>query len=197
MGIGLFVRCALALAGCALVAAEARAVYTCVDAKGRKTMQQMPCPVEVLPAPPPKPKAKLTCDLGADQLRRVTRLENQFLTRFPDEASHRRAQLVDLEQVVDRIRVAHERFAQLAAERKPLDKERAFYEGKPLPAWLKAKIDASDAQFAALTDILRGHEQNIGDIQARYQCERDTYGKLWADAAPGSSACDRPACAAS
>ena len=71
-----------------------------------------------------------------------------------------------------------------------------FYEG-PLPAWLKAKIDASDAQFAALTDILRGHEQNIGDIQARYQCERDTYGKLWADGAPGSSACDRPACAPS
>ena len=97
--------------------------------------------------------------------------------------------------MVDRIRVAHKRFYELAAERKPLDKERAFYENKPMPAWLRSKLDASDAQFAALTEILRGHEQKIGEIQARYQCQRDTYGKLWAGAAPGSSACDRPACA--
>ena len=195
MGIGRFVRYALALAGWMAGAADVQAAYTCVDAKGRKTIQQTACPVDEAPAPPLAPKAKLTCDLGADQVRRATRMETQFLTRFPDEASHRRAQLADLQQVVDRIRVAHKRFDQLAAERRPLDTELEFYKGKPVPIVLKAKLDASDAQFAALTDILRGHEQTIGDLQARYQCERDTYGKLWAGAAPGSSACDRPACA--
>jgi len=192
MRIGLFMRGALVLAGWVVVAAQAQAAYICIDATGQKTIQQMACPVVRVPAPPsPKPP----CDLDAKQRKRAAHAEGQFLRRYPDEAAHRRAQLADLQQVVDRIRVAHKRFHELAAERKPLDKERAFYENKPLPAWLRAKIDASDAQFAALTDILRDHEEKIGEIQARYQCERDTYGKLWAGAAPGSSACGRPACA--
>ena len=82
------------------------------------------------------------------------------------------------------IRVGHKRYYELVAQRKPLDKERAVYESKPVPAWLQTKLDTSDAQFAALTKILRGHEQKIGEIQARYQCQRDTFGKLWAGAAP-------------
>ena len=50
-------------------------------------------------------------------------MERQFLTRYPEEAAHRRAQLADLKMVTDRIRVGHKRFDELAAERKPLDKE--------------------------------------------------------------------------
>ena len=143
------------------------------------------------PPAPPKPP----CALDAKERKRAIRQERQFLKRYPEEASHRRAQLADLKKVTDRIRVGHKRFYELAAERKPLDKERAVYENKPVPAWLEPKLDTSDAQFAALTKTLHGHEQKVGEIQARYQCQRDTFGKLWAGAAPASSACNRPTCA--
>ena len=106
-----------------------------------------------------------------------------------------RAQLAALKPVVNGIRVGYKRYYELVAQRKPLDKERAVYENKPVPAWLQTKLDTIDSQFVGLTKVLRGHEQKIGDIQARYQCQRDTYGKLWAGAAAGSSACNLPACA--
>ena len=135
-------------------------------------------------APPASPKP-LPCDLDAKQRKRVIRQERQFLKRYSEEAAHRRAQLAALKPVVNGIRVGYKRYYELVAQRKPLDKERAVYESKPVPAWLQTKLDTSDAQFVGLTKVLRGHEQKIGEIQARYQCQRDTYGKLWAGAAPG------------
>ncbi len=194
MKVGLILCCTLVLAGWVGVAAKAgAATYVCVDAQGRKTIQQMPCRDD-LPPPPAPPKAKLGCALSADQLRRATRLENQFLTRYPDEAAHGQAQATDVKPVTERIRDAKARAKELAEQRKPLDKEREFYASKPMPSALKSKIDANDAQAAALADILRAREQELVDIQARYQCQRDTYGKMWKGAASGSSACDRPAC---
>jgi len=171
MRIGLLLRCTLILAGAVAVSAQARA------------------------APPPS-SPKRPCALDAKEHKRVIREEKQFLKRYPEEAAHRRAQLAALKPVVNGVRVGHKRYYELAAQRKPLDKERAAYENKPVPAWLEAKLDTSDAQFVGLTKVLRGHEQKIGEIQKRYQCQRDTFGKLWSGAAPGSSACDRPACAA-
>ena len=170
MRIGLLLRCTLILAGAVAVSAQARA------------------------APPPS-SPKRPCALDAKEHKRVIREEKQFLKRYPQEAAHRRAQLAALKPVINGVRLGYKRYYELAAQRKPLDKERAVYENKPVPAWLETKLDTSDAQFVGLTKLLRGHEQKIGQIQARYQCQRDTYGKLWAGAAPGSSACNRPACA--
>jgi len=165
-------RCALVLAGCIGVSAAALAA-----------------------TPPPSSSKKPPCALDAKERKETIRQEKQFLKRYPEEAAHRRAQLAALKPVVNGIRVGYKRYYELAAQRKPLDKERAAYENKPVPAWLQTKLDTSDAQFVGLTKVLRGHEQKIGEIQARYQCQRDTYGKLWAGAAPGSSACARPTCA--
>jgi hypothetical protein len=190
---GLLLRCTWLLALGAV--AQAQAAYTCKDpATGRVTIQQTPCPV-VNEAPPPPPPAKLPCALDAGQLKAAVRQERQFLTRFADETAHRRQQVADLRPVVDRIRRGRSRYDELVAQRRPLEKEAEFYKSKPMPAWLKAKLDANEAQFDALVDILRGAEQDIGEIQARYQCQRTTFAKLWSGAAPGSSACDRPACA--
>jgi len=169
MRTGIFLGCALVLAGWIAVAAEAQGA----------------------PLSPSKPP----CALDAKERKRAIRQERQFLKRYPEEASHRRGQRAELKKVSDRIRVGHKRFYELAAERKPLDKEGAAYENKPMPAWLERKLDTSDAQFAALTKILHGHERKVGEIQARYQCQRDTFGKLWAGAPPASSACNRPTCA--
>jgi hypothetical protein len=149
---------------------------------------------EVQAASPPL-SSKPPCALDAKERKRAIRQERQFLKRYPEEASHRRGQLADLKRVTDKIRVGHKRFYELAAQRKPLDKEAAVYENKPVPAWLQVKLDTSDAQFEALAKTLHSHEQKVGEIQVRYRCQRDTFGKLWAGAAPASSACDRPTCA--
>lgn len=187
-------RFACALAGLAVFGAAQAATYTCIDAQGRTTIQQTPCPDPRPPAPPPPPRPKPPCELTAEQLRRAIRMENQFLSRYADEAAHRRAEETDSKPAAERIRDAKARIQALAEQRKPLDKERAFYPKGNLPSALKSKIDANDAQSAAMADILREREQVLAAIQARFRCERDTYGKLWKNAAPGSSACDRPAC---
>ena len=167
--------------------------YKCVDPiTGKITFQGTPCPAIKEPAPPPPP---LPCELGENLRRRAMLQEDRFLTRFPDEGKHGEAEARDVKPMTERIRDAKAHLAQLAAERKRLDAEREFYVGKPLPPALKAKIDKNDAQTAATTEILRGLEETLAGMQARYRCERDTYGKLWKGAAPGSSACDRPACA--
>ena len=195
MRLGLLSPCAWLLGGilAAGAAGATAATYTCKDPAGRTTLQQTPCPVVNAPPPPPPPKPP--CELDADKLKATVRMERQFLTRFPDEATHRGAQVADLQPVVERIRRAHARYEELRVQRGPADKEAAFYVGKPMPAWLRSQLDANEAQFAALVDILRGAEQDIGEIQARYQCQRATFGKLWTGGAPGSSACNRPACA--
>ena len=184
---------AAALAMAAINASAA--TYTCRDGAGRITIQQTPCPVVNDAAPPRPPPARPSCELDAEQRKAAVRRERQFLTRHADETAHRGKQLDDLKPIVERIRRTGQRYDELAAQRAPLDKEAAFYVGKPMPAWLRAKLDASDAQFSALVDIFRGAEQDLAEVQARYQCERETFGKLWAGAGPGSSACDRPACA--
>ena len=126
----------------------------------------------------------------------MIRQESQFLTRYPEEAAHRRAQLAALKPVVKQIRVGYKRYYELVAQRKPLDKERAVYENSSrCRRGSRPSSTRTTPSLVGLTKFLRGHEQKIGDIQARYQCQRDTYGKLWAGAAAGSSACNRPACA--
>ena len=172
MRIKHFLRCALILAGWVGMSSAAPAA-----------------------TPPPSSSKKPPCALDAKERKETIRQEKQFLKRYPEEAAHRRAQLAALKPVINGVRLGYKRYYELAAQRKPLDKQRAVYEDKPVPAWLEAKLDTSDAQFEGLTKALRGHERKIREIQARYQCQRDTFGKLWAGAAPGSSACDRPACA--
>ena len=59
------------------------------------------------------------------------------------------------------------------AQRKPLDKEAEFYRGKPMPSWLKSKIDASDAQLAASAEILKSREQELKYQEAMRRLEQD------------------------
>jgi hypothetical protein len=194
MRIGIALRCTWLLVGWAAMTAEAEAANRCKDAQGNIIYQQQACPVIKAPQPTQPTQPTLPCTLTADKLREATRSEGQFFKRYPEEALHRGDQLKDLKPVVDRIRIGHKRFYELAAEREPLAKEAAFYVSGPMPAWLQSKLDANDAQFTVLAEILRDREQDIGKIQARYQCQRDTFGMVWGDAAPGSSACNRPAC---
>jgi hypothetical protein len=185
----------LLLAGWSVGDAQAQRSFRCKGPKGEIIFQQTPCKDETPPPPPPPPRKPLTCHLNNDQIVRATRLENQFVDRFPTEAEHLQAQEGAAGPVAERIRDAEARLKALEEQRKPLDKEREFYPGKPLPSALKSKIDANDAQTTAMTDILRSRKQELADIQARFKCERDTFGVMWKNAASGESACSPPACA--
>jgi hypothetical protein len=181
----------IGFAGAALATGRSQPrIYYCPNGA-----QDTPCPVPkptVVTPPPPPP-----CNPGKEHLKRADYAERQFLERYPDEGAHRRFEVAELQPVVDRIRASMKRFDDLAEERKPLERELAFYPKGPLPSWLKTKVDANDAQFAALTDIFSDQKQSIEGIQARFRCERATFGKMWTPGTPsGSSACDRPTCAA-
>jgi hypothetical protein len=192
----LLVRCSLVLAGCVAAMAAAQAAHVCVGPDGKKTIQDKHCPDTAPRPPPPPPPTPLACALSPEQIRRANRLEDQFLSRYPDASAHVQAEERNVKPATHRIRDAEKRLKDLEDQRKPLDKEREFFpRGTQMPSGLKSKIDANDAQTAAMADILRGRKQELADIQARYQCERDTFGMMWKNAAPGSSACHPPACA--
>jgi hypothetical protein len=160
--------------------------YICRDAAGHTTISQFPCPV-VQAAPPPP--AMPPCSLTAEQRRVAERQEEQFILRFPDEASHRRAQLGDLQEVAVRIRLAAGRLDELKQQRKTLDEEIEFYKGKALTPDLSRRLDASEAKFAALVDVFRGEENDVRNVVTRYDCERTRFAILWHGGAAGSSAC--------
>lgn len=66
------------------------------------------------------------------------------------------------------------------AQRKPLDDEVAFYNGKPLPLTLQRKLEANDASFNALTDVFNGLRSDVAAIEATRAVELDQLRKLWA-----------------
>jgi len=127
---------------------------------------------------------------AAEKIDPAARREDwRWLDRYPDEASHRRAEAVELQAVIAHLRPANERLAQLIAARRPLDIEAAFHKGKPLsqwPPWLLRKLEENDGSLLALRDVFRLLEQDVDFIVAKYANERGHLRKLWGGAAPGS-----------
>jgi hypothetical protein len=108
------------------------------------------------------------------------------LNKYPDEASHRKAEALDLQAVIDRLRQPNARLAELIAASVPLDKEADFYKGKRLSPALQGKVDENEASFTALIDVFRLLEQDVDFIVAKYRNDREHFAKLWAGAPPGS-----------
>ena len=127
---------------------------------------------------------------AAEKIDPAARREDwRWLDRYPDEASHRRAEAGELQAVIAHLRPANERLAQLIAARRPLDIEAAFHKGKPLsqwPPWLLRKLEENDGSLLALRDVFRLLEQDVEFIVAKYANERGHLRKLWGGAAPGS-----------
>jgi hypothetical protein len=165
-------------------------VYACTDPVSRaKTLSDTPCPQAAGPTPSEVAASAIkvqTDAMAAEVKQAAVRSDRQLLTKFPDEAAHRKAHLDDLEGVIRNIRLTTTRFAELVAQRKPIDEEAAFYKGKALPPPLQRKIDASDASFNALTDVFRTLQLDVAAIETTRGNERDRLRKLWAGALPGS-----------
>lgn len=177
---------AAAMAACLASGPVTAKTYTCRGDTGGPVFSDHACPVIQAPVPTP---TMPSCPLTAEQRRIAERLEEQFLRRFPDEANHRRAQLADLQAIAVRIRSAVDRLGELKRERTSIDEELEFYKGKEVPKGLARRLDASEAKFAALADVLRGTEEDVKTVVALYECQRTQFAERWRGGAPGSSAC--------
>ncbi len=164
--------------------ASAGAVHKCVDPVTRQvSMTDLECPSMRLPTPAEvaaSAAAAQAVTIEKEQREAKARAVHQLLNKYPTEASHRQAELVEVNDVTRKIRFSMKRYGELVAERKPLDDQKAFYVGKPLPPELKRAIDANDASFSALTDVFHGLEQDVNDIVARFRTQREQLRPLWA-----------------
>jgi len=118
----------------------------------------------------------------ADAVRR----DRNLLARYPTEVTHLRAREASIDTVRQAIMASEVRLRELGSERKPLVNEAEFYQGKALPAKLKAQLDANDAAADALRSSSTNQDAELGRINKLYDAELDRLRKLWAGAQPGS-----------
>lgn len=216
LGLGLARRCALALPlalmGAAAMGQTAPAssggIYSCVDERGRRLTSDRPIPEclgreqRVLnrdgslktvrpPTITPEERAQAEAREREAALARATREEalrrdRQLLQRYRHEQQHQRSRAIALEAVQQAQARTQARLAELSRERRPLDAQAEFHQGKPLPPKLKAQIDANDAAQAAQRDAAAGQRDEAERINRRFDAELERLRRLWSGAAPGS-----------
>ncbi len=183
-------------------------IYTCIDDKGRRLTADRPIAEcsgkeqQVLNRDgslktihPPT----LTAEERADKEARdraaaearaaasdAVRRDRNLMVRYPTEAAHNRAREAAIDTVRLAMKASEIRLRELAAERKPLRDEAEFYQGKPMPAKLRAAIDANDASADAQRNAAANQEAELGRINKLYDAELDRLRKLWAGAPAGS-----------
>jgi hypothetical protein len=108
------------------------------------------------------------------------------MARYPNEAAHHRAREAALDTVRLAIQASDSRLKQLAVEGKPLRDEAEFYQGKPLPAKLKAAIDANEVAIEAQRAASANQEAELSRINQLYDAELERLRRLWAGTTPGS-----------
>lgn len=115
-----------------------------------------------------------------------TKRDRNLLTRFPNEAAHRKARESALEDVRLSLRASEQRLVALAKDRKPLTDEAEFYVGKQLPLKLKLALDANDASVDAQKSLVQNQQIEIVRISTRYDAELERLRALWGGARPGT-----------
>ena len=187
---------------------SASGIYTCEDARGRRLTSDRPIAEcidreqkvlnrdgslqRVLP-PTLTAEERAERDAAqrvATQQRAATadavRRDRNLMTRFPNEAAHAKAREGALDTVRLAMRATELRLQELASERKPLLNEAEFYQGKPRPALLRQRMDATDAGVAAQRAAAKNQEAELARISQLYDAELGRLRRLWAGAAPGS-----------
>ncbi len=183
-------------------------IYTCIDDKGRRITSDRPIPEcthreqqllnrdgsvrMVVPRTltaderaEREASERAAAEARAAQADAVRRDRN-LMARYPNEAAHKRAREAALDTVRVAIRASEARLQHLAAEGKPLRDDAEFYKGRPLPAKLKAAIDANEVAVEAQRAASANQETELGRINQLYDAELERLRRLWAGTAPGS-----------
>ncbi len=114
------------------------------------------------------------------------RRDRNLMLRFSDESAHNKARESALDELRKGIELSERHLKDLQDSRKPLLADAEFYKGKRLPAKLRAKLEANDAQQQAQRDIIQNQQAETGRINALYDAELAHLRKLWAGAIPGT-----------
>ena len=202
--------CLAALIGLAAPAGWAASglIFTCTDAAGKKFTSDRPIvecsgreqrvlnpdgSLNRMLAPSLTAEERHELDArerkaAADQAAKLeaVRRDRNLVTRYPNEAAHRKAREAALDDMRGAIRTSEARLARLAAERKPLMQDAEFYAGKALPAQLRTQLDANDAAVDAQRSLNANQNAEVVRVNALYDAELERLKKLWAGAAPGS-----------
>jgi len=207
--------CALALAAALPLPAPAQpaaagftGIYTCIDNEGRRLTSDRPIAVcrdreqrilsrdgSLRGVLPPtltadelavqEARERRAAELRAAQADAVRRDRN-LMARYPNEGAHNRAREAALDTVRLAMKATEIRMRQLAAEAKPLRDEAEFYEGRSLPAALKAAIDANEVAVEAQRAASSNQVAELDRINRLYDAELDRLRRLWAGVVPGS-----------
>ena len=182
-------------------------IFSCVDGNGKRLTSDRPIPEcfnreqRVLNAdgsvrrivPPvltPEERAekeardRLEAMSGAVLAENVRRDRN-LLARYPNEAAHKKARAVALDDFAKAIISAEKRLEVLRAERKPLQDEAEFYVKRQPPLILEQKIEANDTATEALRALVQNQQAEVARINANFDAELARLKKLWAGAPLG------------
>ena len=186
--------------------AHAQAIFTCVDAKGRRITADRPIPEcldreqrELNPSGTVKRQiapSQTAQERAADEARERQAAEEQariaeekrrdraLLARYPNRASHDSERGEALKQVDEVVVLAQRRIDDLKAQRKAIDTEFEFYRRDPAKAPLALRMRQQDhlAAEQAQLRFIDEQGQEKKRINQRFDRELQRLGQLWSGA---------------
>ena len=192
----------------AQTAAPGGAIYSCVDAQGRRITADRPIAacsdrpqhelnktgttVRVIPPTPTaaEREAQQAREREAQQERQrardAIRRDHGLLTRYPNPTAHdddRKKALALTQGVVD---TAQKRLDELQTERKGLNEEMEFYRKNPskAPAYLRRAVEDNEQAQHEQRRAMANQQEEQARINARFDAELAHLKKLWAAATP-------------
>lgn len=201
----------LACAAAALLPAAAQAaIYSCVDANGKRLTSDRPIiecnsreqrlhntdgSVRRIVRPDMTADERAEAEAAERRLQQertarqdAIRRDRILLGRFPDEPAHRRAREAALTDVRTAAQSSEKRLAVLTRERKTLLEEAEFYKGRTLPLRLQQALDANTASIEALRSLVQYEEAETVRINALFDADLDRLRRLWSGMPPGTAA---------
>jgi hypothetical protein len=187
---------------------EGGAIFTCTAASGRKLTADRPIPecndreqrvlnkdgsLRMVLMPSLTADERAAIDEAEKRKARdraakldAVRRDRNLLSRYPNEPVHAKAREAALDTARASIRSSEQRLVELEKDRKPLQAEAEFYQGKPLPPKLKRDIDAIDVGLEAQRALVMNQQAEASRINALYDAELSRLRQLWGGAEPGS-----------
>jgi hypothetical protein len=186
----------------------AQAIYTCIDAKGRRLTADRPIlecidreQKELNPSgtvkrslpPSPTLEERVAEEERArkalqerNRLAEEKKRDRALVARYPNQAAHDKERDAALAAVDALIATANRRAGTLQAERQRLDTELEFYKKNParIPALLKRQLEENERQIAEQKRFVASQAAEKARINVRFDRELATLTELWAHSEP-------------
>ena len=118
--------------------------------------------------------------------RDAMRQDRNLMTRYRNEEAHQRGREAALEPTVAAIKSGERRLEALGKERKQLDNEVEFFNGKEMPRKLKQQFEQNETAMKGQREAVEQHRIEMKRINAMFDEELARLKKLWGGAMPGS-----------